>query len=215
LQVVEPKKAKLKQAEAELAEANDKLKQKQDALQSVMDRVTALEEQLSVAQHELQSLNDQAALTVARLHRAGKLTTALADEGVRWQLTLDELHAEAGVLVGNTFIAAASLSYYGAFTNQYRQILRAAWMSTLTEMEVPTSSDISLQNVLASAIEIRQWKVWGLPADDVSIDNGVLVRASQRWPLMIDPQGQANAWIRNMEVRGLKRFSARGLLSRS
>jgi dynein heavy chain, axonemal len=50
-------------------------------------------------------------------------------------------------------------------------------------------------------MQVRQWKVWGLPADDVSVDNGILVRQSQRWPLMIDPQGQANNWIRNMESR--------------
>lgn len=52
---------------------------------------------------------------------------------------------------------------------------------------------------------MRDWRLWGLPADDVSVDNGILVSKSKRWPLMIDPQGQANAWLRNMEGRnGLK-----------
>lgn len=52
---------------------------------------------------------------------------------------------------------------------------------------------------------MREWRLWGLPADDVSVDNGILVTRSKRWPLMIDPQGQANAWLRNMEGRaGLK-----------
>ncbi|KAJ0405408.1 hypothetical protein ATCC90586_009447 [Pythium insidiosum] len=31
------------------------------------------------------------------------------------------------------------------------------------------------------------------------LDNGIIVFNSRRWPLMIDPQGQANKWIRNME----------------
>lgn len=52
---------------------------------------------------------------------------------------------------------------------------------------------------------MRDWRLWGLPADDVSVDNGILVSKGKRWPLMIDPQGQANAWVRNMEGRaGLK-----------
>lgn len=32
-----------------------------------------------------------------------------------------------------------------------------------------------------------------------SVDNGIIVTNSQRWTLMIDPQGQANNWIKNME----------------
>lgn len=32
-----------------------------------------------------------------------------------------------------------------------------------------------------------------------SVDNGIIVTNSQRWALVIDPQGQANNWIKNME----------------
>ena len=34
--------------------------------------------------------------------------------------------------------------------------------------------------------------VQGLPTDSVSVDNAVMVTSSRRWPLMIDPQCQAN-----------------------
>lgn len=32
-----------------------------------------------------------------------------------------------------------------------------------------------------------------------SIDNAIIVSNARRWPLMIDPQAQANKWIKNME----------------
>lgn len=34
----------------------------------------------------------------------------------------------------------------------------------------------------------------GLPSDSISVDNGVMVLQCQRWPLMIDPQRQANKY---------------------
>ena len=40
----------------------------------------------------------------------------------------------------------------------------------------------------------------GLPADLVSSENGIILANSRRWPLSIDPQGQANKWIKNMET---------------
>ena len=45
----------------------------------------------------------------------------------------------------------------------------------------------------------RQWQISGLPKDAFSVDNGVIVANARRWPLMIDPQGQASKWIKSME----------------
>ena len=32
-----------------------------------------------------------------------------------------------------------------------------------------------------------------------SVDNSIIIANANRWPLMIDPQGQAGKWIKNME----------------
>ena len=39
----------------------------------------------------------------------------------------------------------------------------------------------------------------GLPRDTLSVENGVITQFSRRWPLFIDPQGQANKWVKTME----------------
>lgn len=58
-QVVGPKRAKLQQAEASLADANRNLAEKQAMLKEVEDRVERLKQQLATAQEEQKDLNDQ------------------------------------------------------------------------------------------------------------------------------------------------------------
>ena len=57
--MVGPKREKLREAEASLAEANRKLAEKQALLKNVIDRVEGLQKQLSTAQQEQKDLNDQ------------------------------------------------------------------------------------------------------------------------------------------------------------
>ena len=54
-------------------------------------------------------------------------------------------------------------------------------------------------NVLGNPVQMRQWTIDGLPSDNFSLENGIIIFKSRRWPLCIDPQGQANKWIKKME----------------
>ena len=72
-------------------------------------------------------------------------------------------------------------------------------------LKIPASADFSFSDFLADPSDVRDWNIQGLPADAFSTENGVMTTRGSRWPLMIDPQGQANKWVKNMEAsRGLK-----------
>lgn len=51
------------------------------------------------------------------------------------------------------------------------------------------SKSYSLSTNLENPIRIRDWILEGLPNDSVSVDNAIVVKKCQRWPLLIDPQG--------------------------
>ena len=64
---------------------------------------------------------------------------------------------------------------------------------------IPCSELFSLVHILGDSVKIRSWNIAGLPTDNFSVENAIMMSNARRWPLMIDPQGQANKWIKNME----------------
>jgi dynein heavy chain len=72
------------------------------------------------------------------------------------------------------------------------------------EKGVPASPEFSLRTVLGEEVSIRKWIINRLPNDQVSVENALILSHSRRWPLMIDPQMQANAWIRKTHLNNLK-----------
>uniref|UniRef100_F7E4I9 Dynein axonemal heavy chain 6 n=1 Tax=Ornithorhynchus anatinus TaxID=9258 RepID=F7E4I9_ORNAN len=201
---VEPKRQKLNAAQAELDITMATLRDKQTKLKQVEEKIRALQDQYDRGVAEKEHLAKTMALTQARLIRAGKLTAALGDEQVRWHESIQNYEDEIANITGNVFIAAACVAYYGAFTAQYRQLVNC-WIKQCQNLEIPINPDFSVINILGDPYEIRQWNTDGLPRDTVSTENGILVTRGRRWPLMIDPQDQANRWIRMKETQnGLK-----------
>lgn len=196
---VEPKKAKLRQAEEELKGVMADLKVKQDKLAEVEAQIKELQDSYDTSVSEKKKLEHNMAQTSSRLKRASKLTTALADEQVRWKESIQVFDKELNHVTGNVFIAAACVAYYGAFPSNYRQELVKSWTEGSKEMSIPISDNPNIIDVLAQPFLIRQWNVDGLPRDEFSTENAILVTKGRRWPLMIDPQEQANRWIRNKE----------------
>uniref|UniRef100_A0A673I451 Uncharacterized protein n=1 Tax=Sinocyclocheilus rhinocerous TaxID=307959 RepID=A0A673I451_9TELE len=70
------------------------------------------------------------------------------------------------------------------------------WIDMCKTRGIPCSKNMSLMNSLGELVKSRSWTIAGLPSDSFSIDNAIII---SRWPLMIDPQGQANKWLKNME----------------
>ncbi|XP_064174621.1 dynein axonemal heavy chain 6 isoform X1 [Anguilla rostrata] len=201
LKEVGPKREKLAAAQAELDVVMSTLREKQAKLQEVEDQIKVLQDQFDSSVSEKETLAKTMALTETRLGRAGKLTASLGDEQVRWQESIALFEQEITNVIGNVFIGAACVAYYGAFTSHYRQLLIDQWTSRCQELGIPISDSFSLINILGDPYEIRQWNAEGLPRDTVSTENGILVTCGRRWPLMIDPQDQANRWIRTKETK--------------
>lgn len=197
--VVEPKILKQKAAENELNEVMAILRMKQQELAEVEAKIQALKDHIDEKNREFQLVQDKVDLTAGRINRAGRLTSALADEEVRWKETVENLTKQLWAVPGDVLVASACVAYLGAFSTDYRNELTTVWVAKCQEHQIPSSSEFILINILGDPYEMRTWEMAGLPRDAISIENGLYATRALRWPLMIDPQEQANRWIRNLE----------------
>ncbi|MEE6501786.1 hypothetical protein FKM82_004321 [Ascaphus truei] len=197
--VVAPKKARLAEAQQSLAGTMALLNQKRAELKEVEDHLAALEETFREKTEEKVQLEFQVDLCAKKLERAEKLIGGLGGEKSRWSNAADSLQNTYDNLTGDVLVSAGVIAYLGAFTAGFRQECTRNWSKLCMSKMIPCSDDFSLSKTLGDPIKIRAWNIAGLPTDSFSIDNAVIVSNSRRWPLMIDPQGQANKWIKNSE----------------
>lgn len=80
---------------------------------------------------------------------------------------------------------------------------------------MPVTRNLDVITFLADAGMLGDWQMDGLPTDPLSTQNGILVTSSTRFPLLIDPQGQALNWIKNKERANLPTFNVQNVVEMS
>ena len=112
----------------------------------------------------------------------------LEGERTRWTETVANLTMQKTMLIGDCLVAAGMVSYAGPFTADFREQLESHWRDQIKEKGIKLTTGVTMKKVLGNDVTIRQWAVAGLPSDNLSIENGIIMFGSRRWPLMIDPQ---------------------------
>ncbi|EFN75890.1 Dynein heavy chain 7, axonemal [Harpegnathos saltator] len=197
--VVAPKRQALAQADADYTSAMEQLNLKRSQLQEVQDRLANLETLLAQRKADYQAMTDEVKDCEEKLRRAKELINRLGGEYTRWSENAKSLGEKYFKLTGDILISSGVVAYLGVFTTQFRQQQVDNWVAFCTSLNVVCTQDYQLTQVLGEPVLIRSWNIFGLPSDLFSIDNAIIVMNSRRWPLMIDPQGQANKWVKNME----------------
>ncbi|XP_052236951.1 dynein axonemal heavy chain 7-like isoform X2 [Dreissena polymorpha] len=197
--VVAPKKIALKKAESELATAMASLEKKRASLKEVQDKLNKLTEKLAFNKQKKVDLENQVDLCTKKLARAEQLIGGLGGEKDRWGKAAKDLGVKYTNCTGDVLVSSGIVAYLGCFTSAFRTDQIASWIESVKTRGIPCSEDFSLISTLGDQVKIRAWNIAGLPTDTFSVDNGIMLTNSRRWPLMIDPQGQANKWVKNME----------------
>lgn len=212
---VEPKRIKLNTLRANLQKMTDRLNELKDTLEGLLRTIGELQANFNGAEAEMDSAKKEANELQLKLERAEKLVLGLANERERWESSILELDNRFKLLPGDCLISAGFLSYLGPFTSNFRDdLVEIRWIPMVARLKIPMNKDFTITSFMASQSEIREWNLQKLPTDKFSIENGILTLRSRRWALMIDPQSQANTWIKNHVGADLKIFDPKMRYSR-
>jgi len=172
---VAPKRQALAEAQKTLEKTLEILNAAKSKLKEVEDNVKMLEESFEASARKKAELEHNVKECEDKLTRAHKLLGALADEKDRWLKKEEELQQRLNNLVGDALIAAATIAYCGAFTPTYRTKIIKNWNKQLNAFHIPCSAVTNITAVLGDQVKTRQWTLCGLPTDNHSVENAIII----------------------------------------
>ncbi|KAM8851316.1 dynein axonemal heavy chain 8-like isoform 1-T4 [Spinachia spinachia] len=185
--------SRLLAANNELAVAEAQLAEKQAEFDKVKSKCDA-------AMKEKQDLLNDAEMCRNKMQAASALIDGLSEEKVRWIKQSKQFKSQIERLVGDVLQLTGFLSYCGPFNQSFRDmLLKDIWEKELRKHQIPFTENLSLISDLVDPPTISEWNLQGLPGDDLSVQNGIIVTKATRYPLLIDPQTQGKAWIKEKE----------------
>ena len=199
--IVKPKLEALEIAESQLDQAEKALS---DAKQKEADsqaRLGELKAELDGAVAHREEVERHAQKLQRRMEQASSLIRGLDDEKQRWNEDSRTFADVKRRLVGDCAVACAFSSYLGAFIGDCKA------------RGIPVTTDLAVTDFMVDIGTVGDWNLDGLPTDTLSIQNGILVTRSSRYPLLIDPQGQALSWIKAKEQSNLPSWETTALNS--
>ncbi|XP_014480405.1 PREDICTED: dynein heavy chain 8, axonemal [Dinoponera quadriceps] len=194
-----PLKANLLVQENKYEKANQNLDEAEKLLKEKDEDLKLVQIEFDTVMQERQIIVDQAAACQAKMDVASAMIEGLSGEKMRWTEQVAMFKLEIDRLVGNMLVLTAFLSYCGPFNQEFRVLLQRKWFDFIQERKIPISVTINVVGALTDIATIGEWSLQGLPTDELSVQNGLIVTKALRYPLLIDPQLQGKAWVKNKE----------------
>lgn len=203
LKRIEPLRNELKSLEDE-AKVNQKKADEINRVISDLEKSIAnYKEEYANLVSQAQAIKSDLASVQSKVDRSIALLKSLSSERERWEQSSETFKNQMLTIAGDVLISAAFLAYAGHFDQQYRENLFNSWCSHLAQANIQYRTDLARTEYLSSADERLRWQSNSLPTDDLCVENAIMLKRFNRYPLIIDPSGQATRFIMS-EYEGKK-----------
>jgi dynein heavy chain 2, cytosolic len=188
---IAPLTQQLDQLEDNQKDGAAKLEHLQKKLKKIDIKVKELREGFSEKCKEAERLRAKLQAAEAELAKAKELLDKLSGEKNRWDLEVKAIREANDSMPKRALVAAGFLTYLGQETEDGRRRYLKTWCNRLNFSEV-----VDVTRFLCTEGELLQWKSEGLPADDLSLENAVVMLNTEQTPLIVDPASKAVEWMK-------------------
>ncbi|KAK9728352.1 ATP-binding dynein motor region [Popillia japonica] len=207
LKKVEPLREELNSLEKQ-AETNKRRGDEVKALISQLEQsISAYKEEYAQLIAQAQAIKSDLENVQAKVDRSIALIKSLVIERTRWEATSETFRSQMSTIIGDVLLSSAFIAYGGYFDQHYRQNLFMTWSQHLSQAGIQYRADIARTEYLSNPDERLRWQANALPSDDLCTENAIMIKRFNRYPLIIDPSGQATEFIIN-EYKGIKNLES-------
>ena len=180
----------------ELREAEEKLDIQRKIKAEVIEKKNELEKELKKVKKEKDEKEAKAKEMRDIVENATNLIANLSNEKVKWKNDSLMFDMEKRQLLGDCAVASGFMAYAGPFNFEFRnQIVKEVFKGDIESRGIPLTQNLDIEEFLIDESTKGEWAYNKLPSDTLSVQNGILVHYSSRYPLLIDPQNQAKTWL--------------------
>uniref|UniRef100_A0A3P8YHI3 Cytoplasmic dynein 1 heavy chain 1 n=1 Tax=Esox lucius TaxID=8010 RepID=A0A3P8YHI3_ESOLU len=197
LKRVEPLRNELQKLEDDAMDNKSKAEEVEQMIRDLESSIARYKEEYAVLISEAQAIKADLAAVEAKVNRSTALLKSLSAESERWEKSSETFKNQMATIAGDCLLSAAFIAYAGYFEQQMRQNLFTAWSHHLQQANIQFRTDIARTEYLSNADERLRWQANSLPADDLCTENAIMLKRFNRYPLIIDPSGQATEFIMN------------------
>ena len=128
LQIINPKREDLKNAEFTLKEAETKLEIKNKEYALLIEKINTLRKKFEDEKLKKENYEKEIAKCKKQLGAAEQLVVGLEIEKVNWESRLENLKFSCKTMMGDVLLSAGIIAYLGVFPIQYREKTISKWL---------------------------------------------------------------------------------------
>ena len=183
--------------EKEQAGLQQNLDKSEVKLEKLGKALTALDQKVKNMRDRFELLTTEAAKLKIELEKeeetivaAENLVGKLEGEHKRWSDQVGSLTEELEQLPRRTILAAGFISYLGQAPEDERRLMLSDWLQFVG------LESFDLRQFLSSESEQLVWKGEGLPSDELSMENALVILQGEQCPFLVDPSQRATEWLK-------------------